>query len=68
MWPLNLRICGGWGLGVGLEGGGLGSGQNIPPLLIADPLVCLGYQRGSKAEDDKFEWERGEEKTPQFNS
>lgn len=45
MWPPKLRIGGG-----GLEWGegGVGSGQNIPTLLIAGPLVCLGYQQGSK--------------------
>lgn len=29
---------------------------NIHPLLIADPLVCSGYQQGSKGRDDK--WKR----------
>lgn len=50
MWPLKMNM-GGRGLVVG---GRVGSGQNIPPLLIADPLVCLCYQWGSKGYDDKL--------------
>lgn len=26
-------------------------------LLIADPLVCLGYQQGSSSQDDKLQME-----------
>lgn len=45
---LSREYGGERGGGVSEEGGRVGFGQNIPPLLIADPLVCLGYQQGSE--------------------
>lgn len=55
MWPVKSRAVVGVGIEVGV-GGRHRFWANIHPLLIADPLVCSGYQQGSKGRDDK--WKR----------